>query len=37
MVVQPRDKSHEKVKFHKIDKTFDMLKLQSSFQSQNAQ
>jgi len=35
--VQPRDKGHEKVKFNKIDITFDTLRLQSSFWSQNAQ
>jgi len=35
--VQPRDKGHEKVKFNKIDITFDTLRLQSSFWPQNAQ
>jgi len=35
--VQPRDKGHEKVKFNKTDVTFDTLRLQSSFWSQNAQ
>jgi len=35
--VQPRDKGHKKVKFNKIDISFDTLRLQSSFWSQNAQ
>ena len=35
--LQPRDKGLEKVKFNKIDITFDTLRLQSSFWSQNAQ
>jgi len=34
---QPRDKGHKKVKFNKMDTTFDTLRLQSSFWSQNAQ
>ena len=35
--VQTRDKCHEKVKFNKIDITFDTLRPQNSFRSQNAQ